>query len=142
GVGGTRLLADVGVPEDVQPLRVRRHEAVLDAVVDHLHEMAGTTRAAVEVALLGSATASLTTRSRRERPTAGGERREQRIEPADDVAFAADHETVSALAAPDAAARPAVDVVNPACLETLRAIDVVAVIGIHAVDDDVVRDEP
>ena len=52
---GVRLLlveADVRVLEDVEALGVRLHEAVLDAVVDHLHEVAGAGRAAVEPALL------------------------------------------------------------------------------------------
>ena len=46
-------LPDVGVGEDVQPLRVGGHDPVLDPVVDHLHEVAGAGRAAVEIALLG-----------------------------------------------------------------------------------------
>jgi hypothetical protein len=35
------LLTDVGVSQDVEAFGVRRHEAVLDAVVHHLDEVAG-----------------------------------------------------------------------------------------------------
>ena len=41
GVLGVRLAADVGLGQHVQPLGVRGHHPVLDAVVDHLHEVAG-----------------------------------------------------------------------------------------------------
>ena len=34
------FLSDVGVLQNVKPLRVRRHHAVLDSVVNHLHEVA------------------------------------------------------------------------------------------------------
>ena len=44
--------AGVRVREQVQALRVGRHHPVLDPVVDHLHEVTGTGRAAVNPALL------------------------------------------------------------------------------------------
>ena len=53
GVDLVILLADVRRAQDVHAFGIRRHHAVLDAVVDHLHEMAGAVRAAMEVALLG-----------------------------------------------------------------------------------------
>ena len=56
---GVRLL--LGVPhvrvlEDVQPFGVRLHDPVLDPVVDHLHEVAGSARPAVQPAFSGCAT--------------------------------------------------------------------------------------
>ena len=39
--------------EDVQAFGEGGHHPVLDAVVDHLHEVAGAVRAAVQVAVLG-----------------------------------------------------------------------------------------
>ena len=57
GIDGPLLLAGVGVMEDVQPLRVGGHDAVLDAVVDHLDEVAGAARPAVQVAVFGGAAA-------------------------------------------------------------------------------------
>ena len=53
GVDRVVLEADVGVAQHVQALGVGRHDPVLDAVVDHLHEVAGAARAAVEPPLLG-----------------------------------------------------------------------------------------
>ena len=46
-------LADPGVLEDVEPLGVGGHQAVLDAVVDHLDEVPRAAGPAVQVALLG-----------------------------------------------------------------------------------------
>ena len=47
GVHRPRIRANVRVRQDVEAFRVRLHERVLDAVVDHLHEVAGARRAAV-----------------------------------------------------------------------------------------------
>ena len=44
-----------GAVQQIEALGVGLHQAVLDAVVDHLHEVAGAGRAAVEEALLGVA---------------------------------------------------------------------------------------
>ena len=44
----------LGVPHDLEPLRVRLHQAVLDPVVDHLREVARAGWADVRVAVLGS----------------------------------------------------------------------------------------
>ena len=49
------VLAGVGMIKDVQALRVGRHDAVLDSVVDHLDEVARAARSAMQVALLGRA---------------------------------------------------------------------------------------
>ena len=101
--------------EDVEPLGVRGHHAVLDPVVDHLHEVAGAVRAAVQVAVLGGC------RRRRSRPgvrsadsTPGASVGEDRVEPLDRLVGAADHQAVAALETEDAAAGAAVDVVDPA----------------------------
>ena len=65
-------LADVGVLQDVEPLGVGRHQPVLDAVVDHLDEVAGTVRPAVEIALFGGAADLLAPgRPRERRPGPG-----------------------------------------------------------------------
>ena len=55
GVGLALLLARVGVLEDVQALGVGGHDPVLDPVVDHLDEVAGAARSAVQVPALGGA---------------------------------------------------------------------------------------
>ena len=50
-VGGDRLAADVGVLEDAESFADGRHHAVLDAVVDHLHEVARAVWTTAQVAL-------------------------------------------------------------------------------------------
>ena len=46
------LLAGIGVLQDVQSFGVSTHDRVLDAVVDHLHEVASTIGATVQPTLL------------------------------------------------------------------------------------------
>ena len=58
---------------------------------------------------------------------AGRQRREDRGQPVDGTVRPADHEAVTALEAPDAAAGTAVDVVDVAAGRHPRAVDVVAV---------------
>ena len=100
GVGLLRVQADVRVLEDVEALGVRLHQPVLDAVVDHLHEVARARRAAVQPALL------LGRRVARAAGRADGgvdsrrERLQHRREPADGLVVAADHQAVAALACP------------------------------------------
>ena len=55
----------------------------------------------------------------------------------DDRRFAADHVTVAALLAPDAAADADVDVMQPLGLQFRRAADVVVIVGVSAVDHDI-----
>src|SRR5260370_307089 len=76
------------------------HDAVLDAVVDHLHEMAGTGRAAMQIAALGRAADLLASGKPRRGVSAGRQRGEDRIEVLDDRLVAADHEAISALQPP------------------------------------------
>ena len=54
-----------------------------------------------------------------------------------DLRLAADHQTVTALESPHAAARAAIDVVNALGRQAPRAIDVVSIVRVAAVDDDV-----
>ena len=139
------LPSDPGLLDDVQALGERGHHAVLDPVVDHLHEVPGAGRAAVEVAVLGGDRVALAAGRALGRLDARGERLEERVEPPDGGVVAADHQAVAALEAEHAAARAHVDVVQALLGERLRAGDVVAVVGVAAVDDGVVgleqRDE-
>ncbi len=56
----------------------------------------------------------------------------------DHVALAANHQTEALLKAEHAAARADVDVMNPLLLKLAGAADVVMVVGVAAVDDDVI----
>ena len=101
GVDGMAPLADIGGAQDAQPLGVGGHEPVLDAVVDHLHEVAGAVRAAVEVALARRCRRwLLPARSARDVAGAGSQLREDRIEVLHHRRLAADHQAVPALHAP------------------------------------------
>src|SRR5215218_2173510 len=137
GVGLALGLAGVGVLEDVQPLGVGGHHPVLDPVVDHLHEVAGAVRAAVEVAVLRRGGVAGAARGALGRLDPGSKAGEDRVEPLDCAIGAADHQAVAAIEAEDAAAGPAVDVVDPLLAHLLGAADVVAVVGVAAVDDRV-----
>jgi hypothetical protein len=52
-------LANIRAAQDADSLGVGSHQTVLDAIVDHLDEVAGAVGAAVQVALLGGAFALL-----------------------------------------------------------------------------------
>src|SRR6266536_1966603 len=58
-------LSDVGGAQHGQSFRIGCHDSVLDAIVDHLYEMAGTVGTAVQVALFGAAIEIFATRRAR-----------------------------------------------------------------------------
>ena len=80
GIDRVRLLADIGVAQDAHALGVGGHDAVLDAVVHHLDEVAGAARPAVQIALLGGAADLLASRRARDVARAGRQRGEDRVE--------------------------------------------------------------
>ena len=104
--------AGVGVFQNVEAFGVGGHQAVFDAVVNHLDEMACAGRAAMEIALFGGAAGFFAAGSAIDIAAAGRERFEDGIEMLDDVSFAANHLAVAALESPDAAAGADIHVVN------------------------------
>ena len=134
-------LPTFGVLQDVQALGVGGHQAVLDAVVDHLHEVAGAGGAAVQVALLGGAGSPLAAgRAVGAASTPGASVAKIGSRRCTTLVLAADHQAVAALEAPDAAAGADVDVVDAlAPRARCGAGDVVEVVRVAAVDEDVVR---
>src|SRR5262245_37598473 len=129
GVDVAALRAGVRLVEDVEALGVRRHEPVLDPVVDHLHEMAGAARTAVQVALLGRPRRGAAGRRRRA-GLPGCESREDGIETPHRLGVAADHLAVAALETPHAAARADVEVVETLRGELVGGAGVVGGVGI------------
>src|SRR5205823_12023608 len=135
------LLPDIGGAQDADALRVSRHDAVFDAVMDHLDEVAGAVRPAMQVTVLGSAADVLTARSGRYIASARSQRGKQRVEMPDNLCFAADHHAVAAFQPPYSAARPDIDIMDPPRRQLLGTPDIVDVVGIAAVDQDVARFE-
>src|SRR4029450_3952302 len=72
---------------------------------------------------------------------AGSERSEDRRQARERLTRAADHQTVTAFGAPDAAARAGVHVVETTGSELSRAPNIVLVVAVAAVDDRVARIE-
>ena len=128
--------------QDCQPFGVGGHDAVFDAVVHHLDEVAGARGPAVQVALLGGAVELLAAWGARYVAHARRERLENRVEALDRLIRAADHHAVAAFQSPDAAAGAHVHVVNPLRRKFPGAADVIHVVGIASIDKDVpfVRD--
>src|SRR5260370_34357272 len=93
----------IGVLQDVKSFGIGLHQAVFDAVMDHLDEMPGADRAGMDIALLDPGIASLAPRGARDIADARRERGENRVEPVDHGLVAADHHAIAALDAPDAA---------------------------------------
>ena len=93
----------------------------------------------MQVTLFGGAVKLLASRRARYITRARRQRREDWIEVLDHVLFATNHHTVTAFQAPHTTARPHVHVVDALRGEFLCAPDVIHVIGIAAVDEDVVR---
>ena len=104
---------------DLEALGVGLHQAVLDAVVHHLHEMPCTRRAAVQPAV-----------GRSEILERGREVRDRLVGPAD-------HQAVADLVAPDAAGGAGVDEHDAALGQRGRAALAVGEARVAAVDEDV-----
>src|SRR5258705_13403683 len=109
--------------------------------MNHFHEVACAGRAAVKVALFGSAGTFFAAGCAINIATAGSERFENGIEVLHDAVFAADHLAVATFKSPDAAAGANVNVVNAFGSKFLGAADVVDVVRVTAVDEDVVLAE-
>jgi hypothetical protein len=122
--------------ENVEAFGEGLHHAVLDAVVNHLHEMPGTRRAGVDVAVLGAVIIGLRSLVRGMSPMPGARRRTA-DRGAHGLGIAADHHAVTALQAPDAAGSADVDVVQAFFRQGFGAADVVLIEGVAAVDDGI-----
>src|SRR5205809_4468765 len=133
GVSIALLFSHAGGLQNAQALGIGGHDPVLDAVVNHLDEVAGAIRTAMEVALFSTPAQFLASRRAGDVADARRQRRENRIQALNDLRLAANHHAVAAFQSPDTAARSDIDVVNS--FEFFRAPDVVHVIGVAAVDD-------
>ena len=145
GVMADRTRIDVRILEDIEALGQGRHHAVFHAIMDHLDEVSGAGRAAMEVAVFRRAAGFFPSRRAGQIAAPGSDRLEDRVEVLHGTLLAPDHQTVAALESPYPAARAAIDVVNAQRGEFFGPAAVIAKVGIPAVDDDVifpeVRDE-
>src|SRR6185437_6299635 len=137
GIDFNFLRAGIGVMQDVQALGISRHDAVLDSVVDHLDEMTGSARSAMQISLLGRAVSLIATGCSGRGSDPGSKGGEDWLETLDHVWFAANHQTISVFRTPDPAAGPNIDIVDTLRLEFARAANVVDVVGIASVNDGV-----
>src|SRR5215510_7314630 len=106
------LLADIGGLQDAQAFGVCGHDAVLDAVMDHLDKVTGAIGAAMQVTLFGGPTNFFASRRARYLVAhARSQPSEDWIEVLDHRVLTADHHAIPSLEAPDAAAGSHIDVV-------------------------------
>ena len=126
------VLDQVDGGEQLVALAVGLHHRVLDAVVDHLAEVAGADRAGVhEARVAGVLLPGLVLGDRRLEGV------EDRLHLGDVVLAAADHQRVAVLQAPDAAGDAGVDVADALLAQHHVVHLVVGELRVAAVDDDV-----
>src|SRR4051794_22611864 len=98
-----RQSGDIGVLENVKTLGIGLHQAVLDAVMDHLDEVTGADRTCMDIALLDPRVTSVAAIGPWNIADTRRQCLEDRVEPVDDFLVAADHHAIAALDTPDAA---------------------------------------
>src|SRR5207237_10043913 len=113
------------------------HEPILDAVMNHLDEVAGAVRSAVQVTLLGGTADLFTPRRARYVAHAWSQPGEYWIEVLDHLRLPPNHHAVASLQSPAPTTRPDVHVVDSLRREFLGAPDIVHVVGVAAIDKDV-----
>src|SRR5215467_5694049 len=128
------LLADIRRAQYRQTFGIRRHHAVFDSVVYHLYKVATAVRATVQIALFSGTIELFATRSAGNIANSRSESRENRIEMLDDILLAADHHAVATFETPHAAAGTHVHVVDLLGCEILRALYVIDVVRVSAVN--------
>src|SRR5690348_7704251 len=106
GVSRASTQSRIGMPKNVEPFGIGRHQSVLDTVVNHLHEMTGTMIAAVKIAARGGARPVTTRRE-------GGE---HRFNAREVRTLSAHHEAVTAFEAQHAATSTDIHVMNAGSL--------------------------
>ena len=105
-------LACVSAFQNTDTFRIGGHDSILDPVMDHLHEMAGAVRPAMQVTLFGSAAKLVAAGSARHLPRPRREGGENRIETPNYLCVAANHHAITTVQAPNAAAGSDIDIVN------------------------------
>jgi hypothetical protein len=129
------LPARIGCPQHAESFGVRRHDAVLDPVVNHLYEMPRSARPTVQIPLLSGVVAqSFETRRARDSAGPGRQGLQDGVELTHRLSIAADHHAVPSLEAPYPPARTNVDVAQAMYSQHLRSSEVIDVVRVSAVD--------
>src|ERR1035437_1737125 len=131
------LLTNIGRANNIQPLGIGGHDAVLDSVVHHLDEVSASAWSAVQITLFSRAAHLLASRCPRYVADARRDGFEDGIEVLHHRVRAADHHAVPALQTPHAAAGADVHIVDALGGKLVCPADIVYVIGIATVDEDV-----
>src|SRR5438270_907900 len=84
-------LACVSAFQNTDTFRIGGHDSILDPVMDHLHEMAGAVRSAMEVTLFGRPAKFVAAGGARHLTTARRERGKNRVETLNYFYLAANH---------------------------------------------------
>src|SRR5438270_451252 len=105
----------------------------------HLHKVAGAVRTAMQVTLFWGAGELFPPRRACDGAGTGSEGRKNRVEVLNHCYFAANHQTIAAFKSLHTATRSGVHVVNAFRSEFFRALNVVDIVRISAVDEDIAR---
>jgi hypothetical protein len=98
--------------QDIQPLRISGHHAILNSVVDHLDEVARAARTAMQIAVFGCAAGLLPAGRAGRGIDAGGKSGKDGVDALHNGIVAADHQAVSSFRPPDSSAGAGVHIVN------------------------------
>src|SRR5262249_58466876 len=110
--------------QNAHSFRIGSHDAVLDAIVDHLDEVTGAVCSAMQVTELGGTADILAPGRARDVSRAGRQCLEYWVEVSHSRVRPADHHAVTALQPPDAAAGSDVDVIDALRVDVARPADV------------------
>src|SRR5450432_185420 len=123
------------MPQNVKSFGVGSHQSVFNPVMNHLNEMAGAGRPAMEITLLDRARYFFPSRGTREIAASRSERLEDWIELQYGIALTSDHQTITALDPPHAAARPHIDVANTFGLQFFGSPDIINIVRVASIND-------
>src|SRR5712692_3207228 len=137
-----RQILRIRVGQDVEALCVGLHQAIFDAVVNHLDEMPGTGRTAMEVTFVRSALLLLAPGRAGNLAASWCKGPEDGLEMSESLFFSPDHQAVASLRSPDAAARTHVQVLDASPFQGVSAAHIIFIVGVAAVDNDVTRLQP
>src|SRR6516164_11278215 len=130
-------LPDVGALQHADALCIGGHNAVFDAVVDHLYEVTGAVRTTVQISLFRSSTEIFSAGRARDVAHPWRERGEDGIEVMYDFVFTSDHHAVTAVETPNATAGSHIYVMDVLRCKVLRPPNVVDVVRIPSVNEDI-----